>query len=277
MDFLKFLISKTFFKNLLLAIIILIVLLLIILIWLRIYTHHGQAISVPDLSGLTVDEVADVAASRDLTYEIIDSVFSTELPRGTVVKQNPRPNSKVKKNRNIFLTMNAVNPEMVSMPQLVGISIRQARLAIENAGLQLGKISYKPEYAINNVLQQNLNDSVIKEGSEINKGSTIDLVLGMGLSGETTKVPDMIGLNFELAKEKIADNYLNIGAITYDGTILDMEDSAASFVWRQYPEYSAFNRLNMGLEIDVWLTIDSTFLPLPDSILLDDSVDKDYE
>lgn len=277
MDFLKFLISKAFFKNLLLAIIILVILLLAILIWLRIYTHHRQAISVPDLSGLTVEEVDDVTASRDLTFEIIDSVFSTELPRGTVVKQNPRPNSKVKKNRNIFLTMNAVNPEMVSMPQLVGISIRQARLAIENAGLQLGKISYKPDYAINNVLQQNLNDSVIKEGSEIHKGATIDLVLGMGLSGETTKVPDLIGLILEPAKVEIADNYLNIGAITYDESILDIEDSAAAFVWRQYPEYSAFNRLNMGLEIDVWLTIDSTLLPLPDSVLLDDVVDTDYE
>lgn len=276
MDFLKFLISKLFFKNLLLAFSITVILVLSVLIWFKIYTHHGQAISVPDLSGLSEDEVSDVTASRNLTYEIIDSVFSVELPRGTVVKQNPRPNSKVKKNRNIFLTMNAVNPEMVSMPQLVGISIRQARLALENSGLHLGQISYKPDYAINNVLQQKLNDSVIKEGSEVHKGAIIDLVLGMG-SSEMTKIPDLLGLILESAKDKIADHFLNVGAITYDETILDMEDSAAAFVWRQYPEYSAFNQLNMGLEIDVWLTIDSTLLPLPDSILVNDVADTDYE
>ena len=92
-----------------------------------------------------------------------------------------------------------------------------------------------------------------------------------------TKIPDLIGLILESAKDKIADHFLNVGAITYDETILDMEDSAAAFVWRQYPEYSAFNRLNMGLEIDVWLTIDSTLLPLPDSILVNDVADTDYE
>jgi beta-lactam-binding protein with PASTA domain len=173
--------------------------------------------------------------------------------------------------------MNAINPEMVSMPQLVGISIRQARLALENAGLELGQISYKPDYAVNNVLQQMHNDSVIKEGSEVYKGATIDLVLGMGISGETTKIPELVGLGIESAREKIADNYLNVGAITYDETVLDMEDSAEAFIWRQYPEYDPFNRLNMGLEIDIWLTVDSTLLPLADSLLFDEVADSEYE
>ena len=53
MDFLKFLISKRFFKQLGLAVAIALVLLLATLIWLKVYTHHGQAILVPDLSGLT--------------------------------------------------------------------------------------------------------------------------------------------------------------------------------------------------------------------------------
>ena len=277
MDFLRFLISKIFLKNLLLALSISIILLLGILIWLKIYTHHGQAISVPDLSGLTLEEIDDVTSSRNLRYEIIDSVYSSALPRGTVVKQNPRSNSKVKKNRKVFLTMNAVNPEMVSMPQLVGISIRQARMALENAGLVLGQISYKPDYAINNVLQQIYNDTVIKEGSEINKGAAIDLVLGMGLSGETTRIPDLIGLNFESARIKIADSYLNIGAITYDETVLDEEDSTGAFIWRQYPEFDPFSSLSMGLEIDIWLTIDSTLLPLSDSTWFEEDSDVDYE
>lgn len=277
MDFLKFLISKIFVKNLLLAISISLIILLGILIWLKIYTHHGQAISVPDLSGLTVEEVSDLTTARDLRFEIIDSIYSSDMPRGTVVKQNPVANSKVKKNRKIFLTMNAVNPEMVSMPQLVGISIRQARLALENAGLSLGKISYRPDYAINNVLQQMHHDTVIKEGSEIIKGATIDLVLGMGLSGEKTKIPELIGLDLESARVKIADNYLNVGAVTYDRTVLNDEDSAGAFVWRQYPEYDPLGRLNMGLEIDIWLTIDSTLLPLPDSTFHDEDSDVDYE
>ena len=54
MDFLKFLVSKKFFRHLGLAVALLLILLLGTLLWLRIYTHHGQAITVPDLTGLTV-------------------------------------------------------------------------------------------------------------------------------------------------------------------------------------------------------------------------------
>jgi len=267
MDFFRFLTTKKFLRHLGLAVAIGIILLLSIFIWLKIYTHHGQAITVPNLTGLTVEEVDDVTSSRRLRYEVVDSVFSTEMPRGTVLKQNPKANSQVKKNRKIFLTMNAINLEMVTMPRLVGLSIRQARLALQNAGLTLGDIEYRPDYAINNVLQQMLNDSVINEGTEITKGVVIDLVLGMGLSSETTRVPDLIGLGLEVATEMIADYYLNIGAVTYDDSMEDEEDSAQVFIWRQYPEFDEFKRLNMGMEVDIWLTIDSTLLPLPDSTL----------
>jgi len=119
MDFLRFLISRQFLRHLGLAVAISIILLLSTLIGLRIYTHHGQSILVPDLEGLTQEEVGEVTAARDLRFEVIDSVYSSEMPRGTVIKQNPRASAKVKKNRRIFLTMNAINPETVPMPRLV--------------------------------------------------------------------------------------------------------------------------------------------------------------
>lgn len=269
MDFLRFLTSKMFLRHLALALAIGIILLLGTLLWLRIYTHHGQAITVPDMTGLTLAEVDDVTHSRNLRYEVIDSIFASDMPRGTVLKQNPRQGSNVKKNRKIFLTMNAVNPEMVTMPRLVGLSIRQARLALENAGLQLGEIEYRPDYAVNNVLQQKYREAVILEGTEIGKGSVIDLVLGMGLSDETTRVPDLVGLPLWIARDLIADHYLNIGAVTYDQSMSDAEDSAKAFVWRQYPEYDELRRLNLGMEVDIWLTADSTLLPATGSLPLD--------
>jgi len=265
MDFLRFLTTKKFLRHLGLAAAIALILLLGTLLWLKIYTHHGKTITVPDLSGLTEEEVADVTSSRRLRFEVVDSVFSTEMPRGTVIKQNPGANSSVKKNRKIFLTMNAVNQEMVSMPQLVGLSFRQARLAMQNAGLIQGSIEYRPDYAKNNVLQQKHNDSVIKEGTQITKGSVIDLVLGMGLSSSTTRIPDLIGTGLEEATEIIARYYLNLGAVTYDESFQEAEDSSGAFIWRQYPEFDELKRLNMGMEMDVWLSLDSTLLPMPDS------------
>ena len=273
MDFLRFLITKKFLRHLGLAAAIAIILLLGTLLWLKIYTHHGKTITVPDLTGLTVEEVEDVSSSRHLRFEVIDSVFSNEMPRGTVIKHNPSGNSRVKKNRKIFLTMNAVNQEMIAMPQLVGLSFRQARLAMQNAGLIQGTIEYRPDYAKNNVLQQKHNDSVIKEGTEITKGSVIDLVLGMGLSSSTTRIPNLVGTELEEAREIIARYYLNLGAVTYDESFQDAEDSLGAFIWRQYPEFDEFRRLNMGMEMDIWLSLDSTLLPRPDSTLFGDDTE----
>ncbi len=277
MDFLRFLITKKFFRHLGLAVALAIILLLGTLVWLKIYTHHGQAITVPNLAGLTVDEVDDVTSSRHLRFEVVDSVFSNEMPRGTVLKQNPKASSRVKKNRKIFLTLNAINLEMVSMPRMVGLSIRQARLALQNAGLILGDIEYRPNFAINNVLQQMHNDSVINEGTEITKGAVIDLVLGMGLSQETTRVPELVGVLLDEATKIIADYYLNIGAITYDESMDDAEDSAQAFIWRQYPEFDEFRKMNMGMEVDIWLTVDSTLLPVPDSTLFGEDTEIVHE
>lgn len=277
MDFLRFLISKQFFKHLLLAIAIMLLLLLITLVWLKIYTHHGQSISVPNLTGLTEEEVHDVVSSRKLNYEVIDSIFATDMPRGTVVKQNPRPNSKVKVRRKIFITMNAVNPEKVAMPNLVSLSDRQAILALENNGLRLGDISYRPDFAVNSVLQQNFNGSVIIEGTMIEKGSMIDLVLGMGLSKETTEVPDLEGMNLAAAKAKISSRFLNFGLATFDESVKDSEDSLMAWVYRQNPEYDGFARIKKGMEMFIWLTVDSTLLPVSDTILTESNGELENE
>lgn len=277
MDFFRFLVSKTFLRHLLLAVAITVIILLVTLVWLKIYTHHGQAISVPNLTGLTYDEARDVLSSRRLNAEILDSIYANDMPRGTVVKQNPAPNSKVKVRRRIFVTMNAVNPEKVSMPNLVTLSDRQAILALANAGLEPGEISYKPDFAVNSVLQQKLNGSVIEEGTMVEKGSRIDLVLGMGLSSETTAVPDLQGMNLVTAKAAIADRYLNFGIATYDQSVQNVEDSLNAWVHRQNPDYDGFSRVNKGMEVFVWLTVDSTLLPVADTISAGLNEDADFD
>ncbi len=276
MNFLKTLISKEFLKNLLIIVLIGVFLLAGAFIWLKIYTRHGNTITVPDLSGLSTEEVDIIADSKSLRYEIVDSVFDRDLPRGTIAKQNPRPGSKVKENRRLYLTMNAVNPEKVTMPAVTGVSLRQARAVLETYGLNLGKISYKPDIAVNVVLQQKYKDSAVEPGRIIEKGSDIDLVLGQGLSKETTPVPELVGLNPELAKEILADRYLNIGAVIYDNSFENEKDSSRAFIWKQRPPFEENNRLKLGENVDIWLSADSTKLPVLDTQIMEED-DDSYE
>ena len=155
------------------------------------------------------------------------------------------------------------------MPTVTGVSLRQARAILETYRLNFGKISYKPDIAVNIVLQQMYNGKVIEPGEMIIKGSYVDLVLGRGLSDETTLVPSLIGKNYRTAKDILADRYLNIGATVYDNTVLTGEDTMYSFIWRQVPGVEEESRLQLGSNIDIWLTTDSTRLPLPDSLNVD--------
>lgn len=266
MNFLKYLFSKAFLKNLLIAAIITVVLISGIFLWLFIFTKHNQSITVPDFSGLNREEVIIIAKSKNLRFEVIDSIFYKELPKGTVAKQNPKPGFKVKENRRIYLTMNAVNPEKVTMPAITGVSIRQARLILETSGLVLGKLSYKPDIATNVVLEQFSHDSIIKPGAIISKGSEIDLILGKGLSNEKTIVPNLVGFSLFSAKEFLTDRFLNIGSIIYDESVENEEDSASSFIWKQDPEFDDNRQLQLGSDVYVWLSVDSTKLPKPDTL-----------
>ena len=275
MKFLKFLFTKLFLKNLLIAFGIGFFLLISSLIWLRIFTHHGQALTVPDLTGLSLDEVDIVTKSKKIRYNVMDSVFFKELPRGTVVKQNPRQGMKVKVNRTIYLSMNAMNPEKVTMPTVTGVSLRQVRAILETYGLSLGKISYKPDIAVNNVLQQKLNDTVVQSGSMVIKGSSIDLVLGRGLSDQTTIVPNLVGIDVLSAKGLLADRYLNYGAIVYDNSLTTGADTLFAFVWKQRPDVTEEVRLQLGSNVDIWITVDSTKLPQPDSLFIEKMNDPD--
>ncbi len=260
MTLFKFLASKTFFKHLGFAFLGVIVLLFFTFQILRLYTHHGQALAVPDFTGMTLEEVHKKAKKNKLRIEVADSVFNNNKPKGTVIEQNPNPEFKVKKNRRIFLIMNASNPEKVKMPNIIGVSHRQAEAVLRNAGLEIGRLIHVPDIAINNVLSQKYKGEEIEEGTLVPKGSKINLVLGMGLSNQKTQVPDLNFYSLGNAKNRILRSALNLGAIIYDESIIDRTDSIEAKVWRQYPSYRENKMIRLGSTIDLWLTVDSTIL-----------------
>jgi len=256
----NFLLSKLFLKNLGLAVIIIVGLIMVLLIWLNFYTRHGQARPIPDFYGLTMEQTARLAKKNRLKYQVIDSVYTSLVPRGCVAEQNPKPGFKVKKWRNVVLTINAYNPEMVAMPNLVDLPIRQAIALIASAGLEMGQLRYRPDLSIDVVIEQLYNGKKITEGDSLQKGSVIDLVLGKGLSNQRTSIPDLTGMTLEPARKKILISSLNLGTYIYDNTIINSKDSLNAFVYKQNPEYREEASLQMGSAIYLWLTVDSSKL-----------------
>jgi len=183
MDFFQFLFSKKFIKHLLIAIGITIVLILLTLKSLSWYTKHDEYIIVPDFRGTYLQEVVGNPDNRDYQFSVVDSIFDPKSPLGTVLSQDPSPGSKVKRNRNIYLTITSFVPEKTKMPDLRDLTLRQSQSILESAGLRLGKLFYIRSFDEDAVQNQLFEGRPIQAGTMIDKGSVIDLTVGMGSRG----------------------------------------------------------------------------------------------
>lgn len=263
--FFRFIFSKLFIKQLALAILIAGSLFGGTVLGLRIFTRHGHAIQVPDIKGYNEAQVERIITEKDLRFEIIDSIYTQEVLPGTVFDQIPPAGSFVKKNRKVFLVMNAVSRERVAVPSLNNVSMRQAQVLINQSGLKLGKVLYITSEYKDLVLKQLMGDSLIQPGTMVPKWSEIDLHVGRGLGSQKIDVPYLRGMYWKDAKEKILFLKLNEGALIKDATITDATALDSAMVWKQYPQPNV--HANVGKSVDMWLTMDTAVVYAADTTL----------
>lgn len=256
-------------RNLLAALVVVVLLIVGAIIFLNVVTKHNQELIVPDLSNLTVEEARAVAEQEQMRVDVTDSVFVRRMKRGAVYRQNPVPGSKVKSGRRIALTINAVNAKEITMPNLVGYSTRQAKVELLSRGLVLGKLIYVQDMATNNVLRQLHGNREIEPGVMVESGTVIDLVVGLNSLDNVTFVPYLAGLRNLSAVEAVHDHSLNIGSMTFDETVKDYDDSLNAVVYRQVPEACDTISVNMGDNVDIFLTLDHSRVPVRETMLAD--------
>jgi len=222
---------------------------------LKAFTRHGEEISVPDFSGLLYEELIDDPAYQNFQFSIVDSVFDLNHEKGSVISQNPKAESKVKPGRNVYITIVAFTPEQVEMPSLIDLSLRSATSLLETYGLKIAKLSYKPDIARNAVLEQKYMGEDIEAGQLITKGSSIELVLGLGEHRELVSVPLLLGKTHKEAIDEIHNSSLNIGEEHYE----EGDDTTTVRIYRQSPHYNENKVARFGTKIDLWYKSDEHF------------------
>lgn len=122
----NFLKNNIYAKNIFLAILVIIVLFLGLNWWLNEYTRHGQAVVVPDVKGLSMEEATVFFDNVNLRFEVVDSVYNKNTTPGAIVETIPTAGTKVKEHRNIYITINAKTSRMAIIPEVKDQSLRQA-------------------------------------------------------------------------------------------------------------------------------------------------------
>lgn len=135
-------------KNLLMMAAAALLLVLLALLFLSIYTRHGQQVEIPSLGGLQAEEANRLLHAKGLHAEIVDSVYFRDGVPGAVIDQTPKAGNKVKEGRAIYITIYSRTPQMVSVPELVDYSTRQAMAMLTSMGFNQIAIEEIPaEYA----------------------------------------------------------------------------------------------------------------------------------
>lgn len=73
------------------------------------------------------------------------------------------------------------------MPDLRDLSLRQAQSMLESSGLKMGKLLFIKSFDEDAVQNQLFLNKVIAPGTKIEKGSAIDLQVGMGAKASEMK------------------------------------------------------------------------------------------
>jgi eukaryotic-like serine/threonine-protein kinase len=248
--FFAYLKTETFRKNLIIAIVSVIAFILLIFFSLRFYTRHGEGVPVPKLKGLTVEQAVELLDEQGLKYQI-DSVYQMDKAPGTVVEQDPDPNTSVKLNRTIYLTIITRNAPDVGFPDIFQKTFLEARAILSNYGLKVGDTSYISDIARDRVLQVEFHGKEVRKGENIPKGSVLKLVLGDGKGASEVDLPNVIGLSLDEATFALKGSSLNLGLVTYE----NVTDSATVRVIKQYPAVSdSLSKVSIGTSIDLILS-----------------------
>ena len=161
--------------------------------------NGGSEIVVPNFVGMTLEEVNSNAEWKE-AFTFKDPVLQeySEEPIGTIIKQDLKEGTPVKKGaKTITLTVSR-GPNMVHIPYVVGQHRDQAEAALKNAGFD---VKYMPES--NDEVQENfvISLSPAEYPNELVYGSAITMVVSTGSAPvEPVEVPEVINLSLEQAK-----------------------------------------------------------------------------
>lgn len=251
----------------LMAVVVVVMVLIFFFVYLPSSTRHGETVTVPNLEGMSINEMDDFLKKRQLNYEVSDSGYSSDYPPLAILKQYPLSGSHVKENRKIYLTVKANQPQSVQMPNLIDGSLKNAELVLKSYGLVRGRIQYKPDLASNAVLDQLFEGKPVKPKQLIKKGSRIDLIVGDGLGNRVFSVPRFIGLAIDEADVSIKGSGLNTGSVIIKVVnnekleelvelAKELEIDTVSIiesghVFQQRPEIG--NDIRLGQQVDLWV------------------------
>lgn len=199
--------------------------------------HSRRTVTMPSVIGMTQEQAAAVLSQQGLVIQEVQQQYDSTQPAGRVILQSPYPGAIIRQGRRVYLVVSR-GEETVVLPSLLGMSLREAQVALIRLGLQLGNVQTAPcELA----LPGGIVEQIPPAGVRIRIGSSVELVLCQD-SAQTVVVPNVIYRSREEAESLLTEAALPLGEVVLQhdgtfapGTVLRQEPAAGSRVPRSTP------------------------------------------
>jgi len=205
----------------------------------------SEEIVVPNVIGLDKEQADQMLKNLNLNPVIQGPKYDNlnPKPENQILLQRPVAGSTVKINRRIYIFYSGGAPK-VEMPNLKNKTLRDAIITLERLKLAAGKIKeIRSEKPANTVLNQEF-----QPGSQLEKGTVIDLTVSYGPKLGQIRTPGLIGKSVGEAKKILTKNSLYIGKITY----FRAPNLVANTIDEQHPSEGSL--IAIGDSVDITVT-----------------------
>ena len=176
---------------------------------LTLIIKSEDTVIVPQLEGKDVVYALEILTELELNTKVKGSEYTGDIPKNHVVFQEPQPGSEIKKGRDVKIIISK-GPKTFAMPHLLGLSIQQADIILEENDMCRGEFSrtYHLQMEKDFVLAQ-----VPASGTVVSRGTCADLLVSLGQRPTAFKMPDLAGMTLEDALQSIERLDLVIGEL----------------------------------------------------------------
>ena len=198
---------------------------------------ESSTVQVPTVAGSTQDEAIGLLEEAGLDYRIQEREDeSTE--KGIVISSTPEAGARVDKGTTITLFVSKGN-ESVKMPNVVDVSLEQAKSQLEGMGL---KVTVNNEY--DDTIEENrVISSSPAAGETVKLGTTVTLTVSKGK--EKTTMPYVVNKSYDDAVYALSQAGLNVGSVSYENS----SNIAEGYIIRQ--GLDANSQVDRGTYVDL--------------------------
>lgn len=153
----------------------------IALLFIDVFTSHGQQVQVPDVRNMPLEKAIDILEDAGLRWEISDSTtFYENYKPGTVIDQDPKAKSYIKKIRIIYLNVNAMHAPIIPLPKLVDLPGRQGMATLKAMGFKHVTMDSVESEMDGLILQVTVDGHNVAPGKPVSVNSQIKITVGDG-------------------------------------------------------------------------------------------------